>query len=183
MKNGLACRVGLAIGLLLQLQTASAQGPAALPEWAAKVFEADSNSDKRVTFAELHAKFEDATAERFYRLDRNKDGVITERDRPGEPPNPRQVQRNRRQRLRALEKLLESNPDGDGRVTYREVQTVKPGYPRSNFDRLDINRDSVLSDEDAARLRDAIRNAAARIRNRAQEEGNREGANSATEGN
>ena len=176
MKNGLlariACGVGLALGLSLQVQTASAQRPGALPEWVAKVFEADSNGDKRVTFAELRAKFEDATTEHFYRLDRNKDGVITERDRPGEPPNPRQVQRNRRQLLRALEKLLESDPDGDDRVTYYEVQSVKPGYPRINFDRLDVNRDSVLSNEDAARLRDAIRNAAAKIRNRAREKGN-----------
>ena len=181
MKNGLACGVGLALGLLLQVQTASAQRPGALPEWAAKVFEADSNGDKRVTFAELHAKFEDATPEHFYRIDRNKDGIITARDRPGAPPNPRQVQRNRRQRLQALEKLLESDLDGDDRVTYHEVQTVKPGYPRPNFDRLDVNRDSVLSNEDAARLRDAIRNAAATIRNRAREKGTGEGTRSPAE--
>ncbi len=180
MKNGLlTCGVGVALGVLLSVQTASAQRPGALPAWVTKVFEADSNGDKRVTFAELQAKFEDATPERFYRIDRNKDGVITVRDRPGEPPNPRQVQRNRRQRLRALEKLLESNPDGDDRVTYHEVQTVKPGYPRINFDRLDVNRDSVLSNEDAVRLREAIRNAAAKIRNRAREERNEKGTKAA----
>ena len=182
MKNGLlAYGVGAALGVLLSVHTASAQGPGALPGWVKKVFEADSNSDKRVTFAELQAKFEDSTVEQFSRIDRNKDGVITVRDRPGEPPNPRQAQRNRRQRLRALEKLLESDPDGDDRVTYREVQTVKPGYPRINFDRLDVNRDSVLSNEDAVRLREAIRKAAAKIGNRVRKESDERGAKSPVE--
>lgn len=109
---------------------------------------ADTNSDGKVSFEELQALRPQMTHEQFRRIDRDADGFLTPADRP--PP---EESRNGDEKIhrQMLTKMLSSDRDGDGAVTYEELTHAKPGFPRSNFKRLDLNRDGVLTIEDLSR--------------------------------
>lgn len=104
---------------------------------------ADADSDGKVTFEELSRVAPNLTRERFEELDKNRDGVLSEADRGQSEKDARQGA------SQAARKALESDSDGDGKVTFEELNAAKPGYPRETFDRLDRNKDGVLSAEDA----------------------------------
>ncbi|GMU93286.1 MAG: hypothetical protein AMXMBFR4_23440 [Candidatus Hydrogenedentota bacterium] len=104
---------------------------------------ADADNDGKVSFEEMSRVAPNLTRERFDELDKNGDGVLSEADRAQSEKNARQGA------SQAALKALESDSDGDGKVTFEELNAAKPGYPRETFDRLDRNKDGVLSAEDA----------------------------------
>ena len=120
-------------------------------EWSKRIFEADRDDNKQISYAEARAYFEDLDAEVFEWLDRNRSGLIDRRDFVTPPANSRLgLYRN------SLRKALESDTNGDGLVTFRELIATKPGYPRENFDRLDADANGYLSRADLKALKDAV---------------------------
>ncbi len=180
---------------------------------AAILKRADTNGDKRVTQSELENTAPRLAKRGFARLDTNKDGAISEADfkQRGNPgaPSPKAVQeadangdgqwsydelktvakrlpeklfksvdadgdgllnadevkalrakaarqskasgRNAdlaKVRQDAITKILKSDADGNGEVTFEELAAAKPGFPRSTFDRNDRNNDGVVSKAD-----------------------------------
>jgi Ca2+-binding EF-hand superfamily protein len=172
---------------------------------------ADADGDEKVTKQELQAEAPRLARAGFTRLDTNKDGVISEADfaqteKQGRP-TPRAIQRadangdglwsydeiktvatnlqervyksadkdgdgllnqeelqglrqraDRERKARkaayakarkdSVTKMLESDANEDGQLTYKELAAAKPGYPRENFDRNDRNKDGVISKQD-----------------------------------
>ncbi len=105
----------------------------------AKFQEADANHDGKVTLDEARTVFPKMTPERFNKLDRNGDGVLSSEDRqqgPGEGGQGRLV------RMRA------ADANGDGKVAFEEAQKAFPRITRERFAQLDRNGDGVLTEED-----------------------------------
>ena len=118
------------------------------PEGAPRLMElarkADQNQDHQVTFDELKSLAPGITEERFRRLDRNQDGVLTQADVP---------EGDRRELMRegkgyVLERLKQADTDGDHQVTRDEARAAFPNVPEHAFDRLDRNGDGVISKAD-----------------------------------
>lgn len=111
---------------------------------------ADANHDGKVSFEELRVLRPRMDQAGFDRLDADGDGFLTSADRP-EP----QRARNGEDRIRRqmLTKLLSSDRDGDGAVTYEELLKAKPGFPERNFKRLDADGDGRLTQADLERPR------------------------------
>lgn len=108
-------------------------------EFMSRLLAADTNGDGKITFEEFTAAFPNATRERFDQLDSNKDGVISPADRPAGAEG----------RLRQMrETLRRADADGDGKVTFEELQAVAPNITREVFDRLDRNKDGVICPAD-----------------------------------
>lgn len=124
--------------------------------------EADKNSDGKITFQELHAFRPNITQERFNRMDRNSDGVLSRDDGPppggpgreGGGPGDRRgrpggmTEEQRTQFMQSLDDLLKLDANNDGSVTFAEVTAAKPGFPEPNFRRVDVDRDGALTTED-----------------------------------
>ncbi|MDX9974912.1 MAG: EF-hand domain-containing protein, partial [FCB group bacterium] len=100
---------------------------------------ADADDNGEVTFAELQALVPELVQEQFDRLDRNGDGVISAADLPSLPEDPMEW---------LLRVLREADANGDGQVTFEELQAVAPSVTQEQFDRLDRNGDGVISVED-----------------------------------
>ena len=48
----------------------------------------------------------------------------------------------------AAARLLETDPNKDGKVSFDEIAAAKPGFPREAFDKADTNKDGVVSSDD-----------------------------------
>ncbi len=106
--------------------------------FAQRFREADKDGNGEVTFEELQGMLPGLTRDRFDRLDRNGDGMITAADRSeARPASP------------ILRMLTEADKDGNGKVTFEEVQAIAPGMTQTRFNRLDRNGDGVLTKADA----------------------------------
>ncbi len=106
---------------------------------------ADANADGKVSLEELRAVNPQLTQKRFKSMDKNGDGFITGAEAPRNQRGRNQNQQIHRQ---MLTKMLASDRDGDLKVSYQELIQAKPGFPRANFDRLDLNGDGILTKED-----------------------------------
>ncbi len=96
----------------------------------------DQNGDGAVTAEEFKAAFPKAPPERFAKMDRNKDGVLSKADVADGTRPP-------------LAKLVEeADANGDGKVTFEEMQKVAPNMTKERFGQLDKNKDGVLTKED-----------------------------------
>lgn len=117
----------------------------------AKLREADVNEDRQISLSEFAMAFPDASAERFTKMDRNSDGVLSPEDRPDDeaqrgPRGPEGRAGNKGGYHKHLIEDADSN--ADGQVSYEEMSAAKPGFPQEAFDRLDKNSDGVLSADD-----------------------------------
>ncbi len=101
--------------------------------------EADADENGEVTFDELKAVAPDLTQEQFDTLDKNDDGVITRNDLPQPPRDPR---------VWLLDKLREADANGDGQVTFDELNALLPDLTQERFDEFDRNDDGVLTEAD-----------------------------------
>ncbi|GMV94571.1 MAG: hypothetical protein AMXMBFR82_43490 [Candidatus Hydrogenedentota bacterium] len=110
---------------------------------------ADANGDGQVTYEELRSSNPGVSAARFKQMDRNRDGVLSPTDRqPAQKGNDLARNETRGSRNDAARKLMESDGDGDGAVTFEEVVKAKPGFPRDAFDRYDTTKDGVITSDD-----------------------------------
>lgn len=100
---------------------------------------ADTDGNGTVTFDEAKTAMPDMTQERFNAMDRNRDGVLSEADRPG-AGGPGEFG------LQAL--MRRADKDGNGSVSFEELQGVSPNVTKEQFQRMDRNSDGVLSEAD-----------------------------------
>jgi Ca2+-binding EF-hand superfamily protein len=150
----------IALAALVLSPVVSAQAPEAsrpgdrphAPEQA--LLRADTSGDGKVSFDELRAQRPNVTQEMFNRMDTNGDGFLTSADRGTVQRGARGGQPGQdggEARLRMMDRLLEADANGDGRVTFEELSASRPGFAKSDFDRFDRNADGVISREDMPR--------------------------------
>ena len=97
---------------------------------------ADTNNDGRITFDEAKAVFPKLTQERFGRLDRNGDGVLSMADLPDGA------------RGKLAQRLKQADTNGDGKLSFDEAKAAFPKMTQERFSALDRNHDGFLSQED-----------------------------------
>lgn len=117
---------------------------------------ADANGDMQLSFEELQVARPKLTKEIFAKMDADSSGALS----PDELKSMAEKGKGKKagmtegmmsadnQRV-AIEKLLSTDGDADGKATFDEVVKAKPGYPKSAYDRFDRNKDGVLSKEDS----------------------------------
>lgn len=136
--------IGIAILLGATESTQAMEGPPPgdrRPSLLERLFrDADADTNGEVTLTEFLNWVPDGTEDRFDRLDRNDDGVLTEDDIP-EREHDDPVHR-------LLSLLRTADANNDGEVTYEEVLGVDPDFPEKRFDVLDQNDDGVISQDD-----------------------------------
>lgn len=121
------------------------EGPGGQRDRMRQIFiRADVDQNREVTYEELEAVLPMLTQDKFDRMDRNGDGVLSPADRPEGAPGPGGD--NRGQRIRRL--LMQADADGNREVTFDELQAVLPELTQEQFDRMDRNGDGVISRED-----------------------------------
>lgn len=119
---------------------------------------ADANGDGQWSYEELKTVAKRLPKPAFERVDANGDGLLNEeelqqlRKRRGGQQNQRRGNAQSVQvRRDAIGKILESDANGDGGVSFEELVAAKPGFPRNVFDRNDRNNDGVVSRADLPR--------------------------------
>lgn len=100
---------------------------------------ADANNDGVVTMDELHAVAPELSQDWFNLLDTNDDGVLSIDDLPDPPCGPLE---------QLIASLREADADGDGVVTYDELDAVIDSLTEDMFAAFDRNGDGVISAED-----------------------------------
>ena len=102
--------------------------------------EADADNNGEVTLAEIQVIIPTFTQYAFDFLDKNDDGVLSKADVPdGPPPGPREM-------LVALLRMADA--DENGEVTFDELKALVPELDQEQFDKLDRNKDGVISRDD-----------------------------------
>ncbi len=144
MRNGRwILAASLLVALTVSLAAMAAQnGPAGKGRIVERLKAADSNGDGRISFDEAKAAFPKMTQERFDKLDRNHDGVLSLEDR---------VQGNGKGAGRAekIQRLRAADTNHDGQVTFDEAKAAFPKLTQERYSKLDRNGDGVLSMADA----------------------------------
>ncbi len=141
MRNGkFTVAVAALIALAVSLPSMAGQnGAAGTGQRMQRLIAADTNGDGQITFAEAQAAFPKLTQERFNKLDRNHDGVLSREDialSSGQAGG---------KRAQLLQQLVAADTNGDGQVTFAEAQAAFPKLTQERFAKLDKNGDGVLS--------------------------------------
>lgn len=115
--------------------------------WPSKKPAAGAPKDAQLSYAEIVKAKPEFPKAVFDLLDVNGDGVLSALDaRRGAG---RMGQGNvRRGRAQVFDRLQGADADGDGKTTYDEARKVAPRLTQENFDRLDRNKDGVLTLDD-----------------------------------
>jgi Ca2+-binding EF-hand superfamily protein len=103
---------------------------------------ADTNHDRQVSLEELQAVAPKMTQERFARLDRNGDGVLSRDDGPPPGAGTRDGGAPGEEGRRLLG---EADTNEDGKISLKELQAVRPQATPERFAMLDTNGDGFLS--------------------------------------
>ncbi len=111
---------------------------------------ADTNKDGKVSFDEMKATRPQITQERFNQLDGNHDGFISPEDRPaGGKGAGARAEGDPEARRQLMQTLMAGDTNKDGKVSFDEVTTAKPGFAKADFDRVDRDQDGFLTAKDA----------------------------------
>jgi Ca2+-binding EF-hand superfamily protein len=114
--------------------------------------EADENGDGLWSYAELKTVFPRVQERAFNGADGDGDGSLDSNELEAFRRAARkQKERSTQQanvRGNAIEKILESDKNNDGEVSFEELVAAKPGFPREAFDRNDRNKDGVVTQAD-----------------------------------
>lgn len=146
MRKEILCGLALVCVIGLVALPALAKGAGHSGGRAAQVFkQADANNDGQVTFDELKAVLPNITSERFARLDRNGDGVLTKADRAAAGASKGAAAGGKGG---VLAKLRQADTNGDRQVSLEEAQAVLPQLTEERFRQFDHNGDGVISRED-----------------------------------
>lgn len=121
---------------------AGAVGARGAGQMLARLKQADTNGDQRITLEEAKAAFPQVTQDRFNRFDRNGDGVISREDLPSGGAG------GARGGAQLLERLKQADTNGDGKVSFEEAKAAFPRATEEVFKRFDRNGDGFLSPED-----------------------------------
>ncbi len=155
---GLA-RTSLALVFLMPMlawaQGAEVRAPGDRPHAPEDAFRrADANRDGKVSYEELRARRPNVSQDAFNRMDTDGDGSLTPADRSGATQRGAgrpDASKAGEARAQMLEKMMESDANGDGQVSFDEISTSKPGFARQDFDRLDRDADGTISRADLPR--------------------------------
>lgn len=117
---------------------------------------ADANGDGLWSYEELKTVAKQLQTRAFRSADRDGDDLLNadelqalRRMAKGQSNRPPAKTEQAQTKLDAVNKILQSDTDGDGGVTFDELVAAKPGYPRSTFDRNDRNNDGVITSADS----------------------------------
>lgn len=112
---------------------------------------ADTNKDGKISFDEMKVTRPELTQERFNAMDTNKDGSLGPEDRPagdrGRAKDSRDGESETRRQF--MQMLMSTDTDQDGKASYAEVTAAKPGFAKTDFDRVDRNKDGFITAADA----------------------------------
>jgi Ca2+-binding EF-hand superfamily protein len=110
---------------------------------------ADANKDGKVSFDELKTVRAEITQERFTAMDQNGDGFLGPEDRPkGKGGKAARGTADPEARRQMLQVLMAADANSDGKASFEEVTTAKPGFAKTDFDRADRNQDGFISNDD-----------------------------------
>lgn len=140
--------------------------------YAQRLKDADKNSDGKLEKAEFAAAFPKAPESRFGQLDKDSDGSLSKDELAAALAAQRAAAKKDPGAKKATaseagpdwsavrkELIAKHDADKDGKLTFDELSTGKPGFPRKSFDRMDSDADGVLSaadvDKPAAEKMDA----------------------------
>lgn len=114
----------------------------ASPQGGGLFVRADTNKDEKLTLEEISALAPGFSKEKFDQFDKNKDGSLTSDEMPKKQP---------KEGLMTTAQLVQkADADGNGKVTFEEMAASQPNFTREMYDKLDRNKDGVLSAEDKA---------------------------------
>lgn len=111
-----------------------------------RLLEADTDNNRRITFAEAISYYKKLTPAEFIRFDADSDGTITRAEYSN---TLRRLQGDAIRRV--IDELLRADVDEDGEASWEEIRKQVPEYPRPVFDWLDRNADNTISESDYRR--------------------------------
>lgn len=106
--------------------------------------EADTDKDGKTTYAEILKVAPDFPRKAFDRHDANKDGALTPSELPERPAGS-----GKGDKTGGRERIREADKDKDGKVTRDEFKATFPNAEAGRFEKLDHNKDGVLTESDA----------------------------------
>lgn len=135
-----------AAGLLMTPALFAENTASEAPGLEAQLRAADADGNGEVTLDELKAHAAKMAETRFKKMDRNKDGVISEKDRPQPKPEAKPQAQANREKMRA--KMKAADTDKDGKVSREEARAGMPKMTDEQFKKLDRNGDGYLCPAD-----------------------------------